>query len=219
MSVDQRIIERLNELLLMGDQVLASKYSPGAYVVGDDRVDSQLAHQWSTSVQSLLARIFGSNSDHYRNFTKQVNDITYSPASRAQGVLKAAKDDYENEHLFEIRRAIEAELFDDFLEQAAYLLDSGYYQSAAVIAGCVLEDGLRKMCEAGGIALSNKPKLDKMNADLAKGGIVSKLLQKRITLLADLRNKAAHGEWEQFNREDVEEMVPAVRRIMEKYFS
>jgi transposase len=35
-----------------------------------------------------------------------VNDyLTYSPTFRAQGILKAAKDDYENEQLFEVRRA------------------------------------------------------------------------------------------------------------------
>ena len=40
-----------------------------------------------------------------------------------------------------------------------------------------------------------KPKLGTMNAGLAKQGVYNKLTQKRITALADIRNKAAHGEW------------------------
>jgi hypothetical protein len=58
-----------------------------------------------------------------------------------------------------------------------------------------------------------------MNADLAKAGVYSKLVQKRITILADLRNKAAHGQWDQFEKDDVEEMLVAVRRIMEDHFA
>ena len=129
--------------------------------------------------------------------------MTYSPVYRAQGILKAAKDDYANDQLFELRQIIEAEVFDDFLEQAAHLLSSGYYQPAAVITGCVLEDGLQKLCGKHGITLASNPKMDSMNAELAKAGVFSKLVQKRITTLADIRNKAAHGKWNEFTSDDV----------------
>lgn len=114
---------------------------------------------------------------------------------------------------------IEAELFDNFLEQAEHLLVSGYYQSAAVVIGCVLEDGLRKLCKSKNIEIPDKPRLDTLNAYLAKDGMYSKLVQKRITAIADLRNKAAHGQWDEFTKEDVEEMIFSVRRIMEEHFS
>ena len=220
MKPDKKIQNRLAELIKMGEAVLGTKRSPGPHVIGDYRVDSQQAHQWATSVQNLLARVFGSASEHYKNFTAQVGSyLSFSPTYRAQGILKAAKDDYDNGHLFELRRLVEAEVFDDFLEQAEHLLGSGYYQPAAVVAGCVLEDGLRKLCDQHGINLPPKPKLDAMNAGLAKAGVFSKLVQKRITALADLRNKAAHGQWSDFSQEDVAEMVGAVRRLMEKYFA
>jgi hypothetical protein len=67
--------------------------------------------------------------------------------------MLAAQEDYEKGALFEVKSVIEAELFDDFLEQAEHLLQSGYFQPAAVIAGCVLEDGLRKLCEKHQIKL------------------------------------------------------------------
>ena len=73
------------------------------------------------------------------------------------------------------------------------MLDSGYYQPAAVIIGSVLEDGLRKLCARQEIELSPRPKLDTMNAALAKSGAYNKLTQKRVTALADIRNRAAHG--------------------------
>ncbi|MBZ0166629.1 MAG: HEPN domain-containing protein [Candidatus Omnitrophica bacterium] len=220
MKLDEKIINRLNELIDLGEKVLATKQF--SQVIGADAyVDGQLAHQWVSSVQSLLSRVFGQESEHYKNFSKQVEKeyISYSPLQRAQGVLKSAKNDYENEQLFDVRQLIEAELFNDFIEQAEHLLKSGYYQPAAVIIGCVLEDGLRKLCHKNVISIPEKPKLDSMNIELAKAGIYSKLTQKKITVLADLRNKSAHGQWDQFKLNDVEEMILSVRRIMEEFFS
>ena len=220
MRIDERITARLDELIRLGEQVLASRSSPGRNVIGDDRVDGQLAHQWVTSVQNLLSRVLGPQSEHYKNFTAKVQtSVSYSPAVRAQGVLLAAKDDYLRGYLFDLRTLVEAEVMDDLLEQADHLLRAGYHAPAAVIAGCVLEDGLRKLCNRKAIDLPPKPKLDAMNAELAKVNLYNKLVQKRITVFADVRNKAAHGEWDQFSRADVEEMVTGVRRFMEEHFA
>jgi uncharacterized protein (UPF0332 family) len=114
---------------------------------------------------------------------------------------------------------IEAEVFDDFLEQAEHLLGSSYYQPAVVVIGSVLEDGLRKLCLKHEIPLPAKPMLDTMNADLAKRGVYNKLTQKRVTALADIRNKAAHGEWDEFTKHDVEDMLRSVRQFMETQFA
>jgi len=217
MNPDARIIRRLEELIAVGDRVLATKRDPGLNVIADDLVDSAIAAQWATSTQSLLSRVFGRDSDHYANFAAQVNKfITFSPALRAQGVLRAALDDIQAGALFEVRTLIRAEMFADFLEQAQTLFDAGYYQPAAVIAGAVLEDGLRKLCGAHGIPLPERPKLDWMNSELAKRGAYNKLVQKRVTALADLRHKAAHGQWEEFGAKDVEEMLLGVSHFMEE---
>jgi hypothetical protein len=220
MTLDEKIQARLAELISMGEAVLATRRDPPPGVMGDDRVDSQLAYQWATSTQSLLVRVFGQVSEHYRNFKAQVNDhLSFSPAYRAQGVLKAAQEDYERGQLFDVRRLIEADIFDSFLEQADHLLEAGYHQAAAVVAGGVLEDGLRKLCEARDLPLPSRSKLDTMNADLAKAGVFSKLVQKRVTTYADVRNKAAHGQWDQFAEDDVREMVSGVRRVVEEHLT
>jgi hypothetical protein len=166
-------------------------------------------------------RVFGPESQHYKNFTVHVGKdwLGFSDAYRAQGVLKAAEDDYASGQLVQLRQLVQAEVFDDFLEQAEHLLSSGYHQAAGVIAGCVLEDGLRKLCAKHAIPITDRPKLDTMNADLAKAGVYNKLAQKRITAIADLRNKAAHGEWTVFSEQDVREMVTAVRRFMEEFLA
>lgn len=223
MKIDQKIIDRLQELIGKGEEVLRTNYSRsggGIVYMGDRGVDYQLSHQWGMSCLSLLGRVFGKESDHYKKFDVLFPSLKdHSPIKKAMGILKAAKDDYENGYLFETRVLIEAEVFDDFLEQAQYLFDSGYHEPAAVVAGSVLEDGLRKLCTRKGIVLPTKPKLDSMNAYLAKAGVYNVLVQKKITALADLRNKAAHGKWNEFTSTDVEQMIAQVRSFMEDYFS
>ena len=69
------------------------------------------------------------------------------------------------------------------------------------------------------MSLSVKPNLGSMNAGLAKQGVYDKLTQKRITALADIRNKAAHGECDEFTKADVEGMLRGVRQFMETHFA
>lgn len=219
MSSEERTARRIDELLVLGDRVLATKRSPPPNVISDARVDQQLAAQWVASVEALLLRSFGFDSAHYAAFKRHTDGhIGYSDVLRAQGVLRAAADDFAGGYLFDMRRLIEADVFDDLLEQAQQLHASGYHPAAAVVAGCVLEDSLRKICDKQSIQLPTKPKLDRMNSDLAKAGVYSKLVQKRITALADLRNKAAHGQWNQFNADDVDDMIRAVRRTIEELY-
>jgi hypothetical protein len=222
-TLDQRVLDRLQELIQFGEQVKQTRYTKsvdGMTVIGDAGVDSELAHQWGTSCLNLLGRVFGQESVYYESFkTELPNFRDYSPVKQALGALKAARNDYEYGYLFDARTLIEAEVFDDFLEQAKHLIEAGYYQPAAVVIGSVLEDGLRRLCTKHEMSLPAKAKLDTMNAELAKQGMYNKLTQKRLTALADIRNKAAHGEWDQFTREDVGDMLRNVRQFMEAHFA
>ncbi len=219
MDVDKKILDRLNDMVDLGKQVLATRREPRPGHVTSDFVDTQRANQWFTSCLNLFSRVFGKDSEYYKNMNRNfVGNVKYPEANQAFGVLLSAKDDYEKESIFELRALIEAELFEDFLEQAEHLLSTGYFAPAAVIAGSVLEDGLRKLCGRERITLSSQPKLDFMNAELAKAGTYSKLTQKRITALADIRNNAAHGKWSEFDTSDVENMIRDVRNFMEKYY-
>jgi hypothetical protein len=56
-----------------------------------------------------------------------------------------------------------------------------------------------------------------MNADLAKAGIYTLLIQKRITALAQIRNDAAHGKPDQFTDADVKGMIADVERFIADY--
>ena len=210
-KLDEKLIKRFNELIEKGQKFLDN---PGS-------VNTKSTEQWLLSCLNLLKRIFGPESDHYKKFDRLYSDGDFDSIrayNRCRGIIESAKDEYEKGFLFDMKTLIEAEVFDDFLEQAQYLCSKKYFPAAAVIAGSVLEDGLRKLCVRAGITLSSKPKLDSMNSELAKKGTYNKLIQKKITALADLRNKAAHGKWNEFSSSDVKEMLVQVRTFMETYF-
>lgn len=190
MKIDEKILVRLDELIANGEKVLQTRRKPAPGVLMGDFVDSEVSTQWGVNCLSILGRVFGENSAHYKIFDALFKGgLNFNSSQRCFGILKAAKDDFENGYLFDTRALIEAEVFDDFLEQVEHLLNQGYFIASAVIAGSVLEDGLRKLCAKNGIALSAKPKLDTMNADLAKAGVYNLLKQKQITALADCVTK------------------------------
>ena len=218
MNVENSIIARFQELIERGREVEKTKVGPPANYIGfDSLVDGQAAHQWRASSLSLLAKAMGSDSEHYRLFDQCFQKgVTYSPVHRGIGILSAAKEDLERGYLRDVRRLVAAETFSDFLDQAVELLSTGYCAPAAVIAGAVLEDHLRRLCEQQGISLPAKPKLDSMNAQLAKQGAINLLTQKRITAIADIRNSAAHGKWQAFERSDVDDMIKWIATFVEK---
>ena len=163
MKVDDRIRKRLDEIVKLGQEILDTGH-PGSYSPSEQprdwrtrgipssnpqssytasSIDTQLATQWITSSLYLLAKVFGESSIHYQNFNLYCHHVDRSNINKMLGVLQAAKDDYENGALFDIKVLIEADLFEDFLDQADQLLQKGYYQPAAVII---------RMCFGGWVA-------------------------------------------------------------------
>jgi DNA-binding transcriptional regulator YdaS (Cro superfamily) len=104
----------------------------------------------------------------------------------------------------------------DELEQAKELLATGYKAAAAVIAGVVLETALRRLCSDRGLPVG---KLEKINADLANAGTYNERMHRRVTTLAEIRNKAAHGDTAGFSGADVRGMITDVERFISDFLA
>jgi len=173
--------------------------------------------RFRTAAMNLIRRASGEESDPYRELFRLATNKDSNTNSyyflHCYGVVEAAQSDFEAGMLFDIRALIAAELLGDFIEQAEALLTAGYHIPAASLAGAVLEDTLRKLGEKAGINIPTVTKLDRLNADLAKEGVYDKLVQKRITAIADIRNSADHGHFDKFSVADVEDMVKWVRNF------
>jgi len=170
---------------------------------------------------NLIRRSCGEDSDHYNQIkqlaTGKDSDNNGYYFSHCFGILEAAHKDFEAGLLFQIKSLVAAELLEDFISQAQILLDSGFYVPAASLTGAIIEDTLRKLSEKNGINVPEKTKIDSLNSELAKRGVYDKLIQKRITALADIRNNADHGHFDKFTKADVEDMIKWTIRFTADY--
>jgi hypothetical protein len=57
-------------------------------------------------------------------------------------------------------------------------------------------------------------KLDRMNAELAKIGAYNTMVQKQVVWLADIGNKAAHGDIAGFKDADASDMIAQTERFV-----
>jgi hypothetical protein len=148
------------------------------------------------------------------------NDNHHVILPSAVGVLEAMKHDYEAGNLASLPELIHADLFNDFLEMSDYLLEGGFKDPAAVIAGSTLEGHLRQLADKTSIPTAKSDgtplSADRLNADLAKAEVYGKADQKSITAWLGLRNYAAHGEYTRYEAGQVKLMCAGVRDFVRR---
>jgi hypothetical protein len=220
MNLKEKIELKFRKLLEEGSSILNSAGWNGQDY-GNNHPSDQDYQRWRTEALNLVKRVCGESSEHYsqlKHFTEDKDTKTNSYYFKdCFGILEAAHNDYKDELLFDVKTFIRAELLDDLLSQAEYLLSEGFYVPAASLAGAVLEDTLRKLCNSKNVTYPTLTKIDSLNVELAKIGLYDKLIQKEITAKADIRNNADHGHFAKFKKEDVEAMIKWIRRFCSDY--
>jgi hypothetical protein len=213
------IKRRIDELIHIAGQVLNTKTSDdyGSYV------STEYFNEYRAASLSFLRNTFGTDHPFYVEFNKQAKDATPYDTEDGRGILKAAKQEIDGGWLFTVKGLISAEIFSDFLEMAEYLLKESYKDPAAVMTGSVLEEHIRQLCLKNSIPIetikdgkTNPKRADLMNSELASACIYNKLDQKSITSWLDLRNKAAHGQYSQYTKEQVELMYQGVTNFISR---
>jgi hypothetical protein len=208
---DEKIRKKFDALIKRGELILnRCGYHDGEFQsTWPTAIEYQ---QFKIEVKNLIDMVCGPESPHALAVEKMENERFTFP--HIYGVLKAAYCDYDDGFLTELKHLIRADLLDDFLGQAEILLDQGYNVPAASLAGAVLEDTLRKLCDINSITYPAKTKIDSLNTELAKKNVYDKLIQKEVTAKADLRNNADHGKFSEVREADVKDMVRWIRRFV-----
>lgn len=215
-TVKERIIEQLRPVIVLYEEMRSnSNYDDDLSGVSDGEV-----HEFISRCRAAITRITGPKSTYIRDFEgiMKVQEWHGSKANKLGGVIKGLKADVEAGYLQNFEEIIHGDVFSDFLEMAEHLLDEGYKDAAAVIAGSSLEGHLRQLCGKFDVETETstvkglKPKTaDRMNADLAKAEAYEKLDLKNVTAWLDLRNKAAHGKYDEYKKEQVAIQISGIR--------
>jgi len=147
-------------------------------------------------------------------------NLLHAAHAPLMGILRSLRQAYERGYWNSVQELVHADVFADFLEMAEHLLSQGYKDPSAVLVGGTLEEHLRQLCGKHGIAVktpSGEPrKTSHLNDDLAKVAY-DKLQQKGVTYWLDLRNKAAHGKYSEYDERDVRGMLQGVRDFIDKF--
>lgn len=177
-----------------------------------------------TRAIAAVSRISGAHSTYateVQRILKQMPHLHLHVSSMI-GIVSALLYDVKAGHLQSLVELVHGEMFADFLEMAQHLQDAGFKDAAAVIAGSALESHLRMLCAKASIPTelvkadgSTVPKkAEAMNTDLAGSNVYSKLDQKNVTAWLDLRNKAAHGKYGDYQKEQVSLLVAGLRDFL-----
>ncbi len=139
------------------------------------------------------------------------------------GILQVMRDALEIGLLTSFSAVVHARIFDNFLDMAEYLLSEGYKDAAAVLVGGTIEIHLRQLCKKNNIdtmfkdksGTTHPKKASQLNQDLA-GLAYSKGDQKNVTAWLDLRNHAAHANYDQYDDKQVDLTIVGVRYFIQR---
>jgi hypothetical protein len=214
------ILKRLDEIIAIGNETVATcDGCAGPYDV--EMVRPEAMARFRAASLSFIERVYGKSHSHYLLFTSETPGAVLRDAQCGLAILQAIQSELQGGWLFTVTGLVAAELFSDFLEMAQHLLYSGYKDSAAVMIGSVLEEHLRQLCLKHDIGMEDERdgkmvprKADRLNAELEKNDVYSKLDQKLITAWLDLRNNAAHGKYQEYTEEQVRQQLSGATEFM-----
>jgi hypothetical protein len=175
--------------------------------------------------ESAIRKICGDESPYTERMVKILGRL-YGEGAKAGlivGIVKALKGDLDDGHLQSLPELIRGEMFQDLNQMAKHLLQEGYKDAAAVIAGSSLESHLHQLSNKYGISVvytakdgsSKRKKAESLNQDLGKNAY-SLFDQKQITAWLDLRNNAAHGNYSEYDEDQVAKLIEWVGDFISK---
>jgi len=238
-KLKKKYLDRLDELIRRGESIEIQRQTktvrnewligrePSYFEAETINVDYDAFRPWRASCVTPLEHVLPKNESHAK-WLKVANNEHESAADLIPWLvdrLRSVREDLELGFFDDLGERIEGEIAADYMGQAETLLgecesEIYSYVPAAVLAGAVLERHLRELCAKQSPPIdtsksNGRPKtLDPLIADLKSANVLTAPQAAQLRGHASIRNKAAHGEWDEFNRADVENMVQGVKNAL-----
>jgi hypothetical protein len=203
MPGDKAVKERIEELIGQAPELSAT-----------DGHSDQIA--WLIAAEYAVKLVCPSSGNPYHRRAQelvQIGQRASAPEAISAALLTRLREEIEGGLLTTIENHAIAVTFDDFLDHGAEYLKHGRKDEAAVIAGIVFEDTIRRICRVLEIP-ENGVALDTLITELAKQGVLTALKAKHARFAAGLRTSAAHARWEEIQLSDVRPVIDFTRELM-----
>jgi hypothetical protein len=133
-------------------------------------------------------------------------------------ILKSIEKRFESS-LFDIKQLVQADLFDSELDVASELNKKGFIRGAGAVAGVVLEGHLLQVCNNHKITIKkNNPGINDLSQLLKDNGVIETPSWRKIQHLADLRNLCDHKKKISPEKEDIDELIQGVSKVIKTLF-
>jgi hypothetical protein len=186
--------------------------------------DEGLYIQLKTELFSLM-HLIDPNSAHFQRIRDEINQQAPNSQLHFLKTVKGLDNSYRAGMFESVSEIIEADITADYMTQAENLLSGAgtgtfAHVPAAVLAGGVLEDTLRRLCQRQSppipiVRNNNELKsLGDFIDDLKRAGLYPELKAKQLRAWAGIRNTAAHGEFDKFSRADVQQMLEGIQSFL-----
>jgi hypothetical protein len=170
--------------------------------------------------RAVVVRATGQDSEYNQqiHLILAAHEWDTNTLNKIIGVVESLALDIQAGHLLSVTELIHGEIFGDFLDMADHLSEKGYKDAAAIIAGSTLEAYVLHLYAKSKLPFELETskgiqlyKADSTNSDLARVSGISKIDLDNVTVWLDLRNKAAHGKYDDYDKEQVAVMINGVR--------
>jgi hypothetical protein len=170
-------------------------------------------------IKQVADYMMQSFNDLHSNLTDE--KAYYLPFEDFVGKLRQQKSILEGvkrrftSSLFDIKHLAQADLFDDALDQARYLWTHKYYRASGVVAGVVLEQHLKSVCNTQGFVVKLKhPVIENYRQTLYdENKYITPAQSTQLTYLGQLRNKCGHNKTEEPTKDDIQNLINGVDNI------
>jgi hypothetical protein len=210
MGWQKTALSRLDELIRTAQEI--DLPSPARYGARSPRHGE--FYGWRARAISALDDIVGSGHVYLREFTERTQHSSTNNKDAGCAILKSLKLDVAAGYLEKLSDLISGEVFSDFLEMAKHLINQGYKDPAASLCGAVLEDGLRRIARNHIIEVRSGDDLNSLKDKCVQKGVFNNLVRQQITSWTTLRNAADHGNFGEYNVEQVRLMIEGVRSLL-----
>ena len=167
--------------------------------------------RWQTACLHILEKTFGIKNIYYKNFQKSTSYSDNSQLDWGVELMKGAKEEIEKGFLYNIKYLVSADFFNSIIEQATYLLESGFKDAAAVYGRVIIENTLKDLAKRKTVKVPNKIKLSELNQLLKKEKIYPQHMWRSIQAQIDIGNSAAHGKFDEYDDKAVSDMLTWIK--------
>lgn len=207
MAVEEFVIQRVEELLGEAERLRQGN----EYGQAHSEKHSEECQGWIAAASNIIEMIVVDTNASYRKVADRILNHNYG-FGIPQGVGEMAEvltnllKDAKAGLIVSVTDRARAEVFDDFLDHAKAYLGEGRKNEAGVISGVVFEDTLRQICRKVHVDEKGR-KLDELITELAKKGVLTATKAKRARAAADVRTKATHAQWDEYDDADVKTAI------------